>query len=150
MNKPSEFILKRVNWEDAGDVLRAIRRTVFVDEQGVPEALEWDGLDGRCIHVMATDADGAVIGTGRLLPDGHIGRMAVVRHWRNRGVGGGILKELIAAAADAGHASAVLNAQTHAVGFYTRFGFEVVGDEFIEAGIPHRAMRLELVTLKPR
>lgn len=150
MDKPAEFTLKRVKWEIAGDVLRAIRRAVFVDEQGVPEELEWDGLDGRCIHVMAADANGAAIGTGRLLPDGHIGRMAVVRHWRSRGVGGGILKELIAAAADAGHASAMLNAQTHAVGFYTRFGFEVVGDEFMEAGIPHRAMRLELVTLKPR
>ncbi len=150
MDKLAEFTLKRVSWDAAGDVLRAIRKTVFVDEQGVPEELEWDGLDAHCIHVLATGADGAAIGSGRLLPDGHIGRMAVAKHWRGRGVGAAMLKELIAAAIDAGHASAMLNAQTRALGFYARFGFEVVSDEFMDAGIPHRAMRLQLVTPKSR
>ena len=74
--------------------------------------------------------------------------MAVLRHWRGRGVGGAILEELIAAAAAAGHANAVLNAQTHALKFYARFGFEIVSDEFMEAGIPHRTLRLALI--KPK
>ena len=129
-------------------MLRAIRTSVFVDEQGVPEELEWDGLDGQCTHALAQSAAGEAIGTGRLLPDGHIGRMAVVRHWRHKGVGSAILKVLIAAAADAGYASVALNAQTHALEFYRRFGFESEGGEFMEAGIPHRSMRLALIRPK--
>ncbi len=148
MNCSSQFTVKRVSWLEAGDVLRAIRTTVFVDEQRVPEDLEWDGLDEQCTHALAQTAAGEVIGTGRLLPDGHIGRMAVVKHWRRKGVGGAILKELIAAAVDAGHASVVLNAQTRALEFYARFGFEVKSDVFMEAGIPHRSMRLVMIRPK--
>lgn len=141
-------MLRRVGWHAAGDLLRAVRKTVFVVEQSVPEQLEWDGLDEQCIHVLAETAAGEAIGTGRLLPDGHIGRMAVLKHWRGKGVGSAILEELIAAARERGFESAALNAQTHALGFYARLGFEVVGDEFMEAGIPHRTMRLVLI--KPK
>ena len=150
MSRSPQFTVRRLSWNEAGDVLRSIRKSVFVEEQSVPENLEWDGLDAQCLHVLAQTAAGEAIGTGRLLPDGHIGRMAVLRQWRGRGVGGGILKELIAAAAEAGHANAALNAQTHALEFYARFGFEVISDEFMEAGIPHRAMRLELIKPKRR
>lgn len=125
-------------------MLRAIRTAVFVDEQRVPEALEWDGVDGDCIQVLARAADGTPVGTGRLLPDGHIGRMAVLKPWRGKGAGAALLQELIAAARERGHASARLSAQCHAIGFYRRFGFEVTGEEYLEAGIPHRAMRLAL------
>lgn len=125
--------------------LRAIRKTVFVEEQSVPEELEWDGIDERCLHVLAATGAGEAIGTGRLLPDGHIGRMAVVPQWRRRGVGGMLLAELLAAAREQQHQAVELSAQIHAIGFYRRFGFEVVSGEYMDAGIPHRAMRLALV-----
>ena len=143
-DKPPAFTVARVSWARAHAALRAVRRTVFVDEQRVPEALEWDGIDDACIQVLATAVSGEAIGTGRLLPDGHIGRMAVLKAWRGQGVGAALLRELIAAAREQGHTRAELSAQTHAIGFYRRFGFEVAGGEYLDAGIPHRAMWLEL------
>jgi len=148
MNRSHQFKIRRIGWNEAGDLLKAVRKTVFVVEQSVPEQLEWDNLDEQCIHVLAETAGGEAIGTGRLLPDGRIGRMAVLKHWRGKGVGSAILMELIAAAREGEFESAVLNAQTHALEFYARFGFEVISEEFMEAGIPHRAMRLALV--KPK
>jgi predicted GNAT family N-acyltransferase len=145
MARSPQFTVRRVGWSDAGDALRQVRARVFVEEQNVPQELEWDGVDPQCTHVIAESATGDTIGTGRLLPDGHIGRMAVLKPWRRCGVGSAILNELLAAAADAGHASAVLNAQTQAEIFYARFGFEVISGEFMEAGIPHRTMRLALI-----
>ena len=144
MSHSAGFSVRRVSWTEAHAVLGAIRKAVFVEEQRVPEALEWDGLDGGCIQVLAMAADGKAIGTGRLLPDGHIGRMAVLKPWRGKGVGAALLRELIAAAREHGHRSAELSAQTHAIGFYRRFGFEVASGEYLDAGIPHRAMRLAL------
>ena len=142
MNAKRPFIVARVQWREAETPLAAIRKTVFVTEQKVPEALEWDGLDPECVHVLATAANGMPIGTGRLLPDGHIGRMAVLKDWRGRGVGGALLAALIEAAREAGHAQAQLNAQVHALGFYARYGFVAEGAVFDDAGIPHRAMTL--------
>jgi predicted GNAT family N-acyltransferase len=144
MQASAEFSVRRADWHRDAALLGAVRRAVFVEEQRVPEALEWDGRDERCQHVLAMARDGAAIGTGRLLPDGHIGRMAVLKAWRGRGVGGAMLAELIAAARAAGHVRAHLNAQTHALGFYARFGFVAEGPEFDDAGIPHRAMTLAL------
>lgn len=145
MNHPPQVAVRRVNWNDAGAALRAVRINVFVEEQHVPERLEWDGLDGHCLHVLATTAEGEAVGTGRLLPDGHIGRMAVLAPWRGRGVGRLLLVELIAAARERGHTCVELSAQTHAIGFYRRSGFEVVSAEYLDAGIPHQTMRLALV-----
>ena len=147
MNDLPQVTVGRVEWSEARDELRAIRINVFVREQHVPEELEWDSIDEKCLHVLAKTASGEAVGTGRLLPDGHIGRMAVLAHWRGRGVGGMVLAELIAAAVERGHAAVELNAQTHAIGFYRRFGFEVVSGEYLDAGIPHRNMRCSL--LKP-
>jgi predicted GNAT family N-acyltransferase len=141
--------VRRVSWSEAGAALRQIRKIVFVDEQRVPEELEWDGSDEHCLHVLAETAAGGAVGTGRLLADGHIGRMAVMKGWRGRGVGGALLAELIAAAREARHSMVELSAQTHAIGFYRRFGFEVVGDEYLDAGIPHRMMRLALLNSQP-
>lgn len=140
--------IRRVTWSEAHDTLSAIRINVFVVEQNVPAALEWDGFDDQCLHVLAESASGDAVGTGRLLPNGHIGRMAVLSEWRRRGVGGMLLRELIAAAVERAHPAIELSAQTHATGFYARFGFEVVSDEYLDAGIAHRTMRLSL--LKPR
>ena len=85
-----------VSWKDAADALSDIRRRVFIDEQGVPPELEWDGLDTSAMHVMATSREGEAIGTARLLPDGQIGRMAVLAQWRGTGVGTAMLQRLIA------------------------------------------------------
>jgi predicted GNAT family N-acyltransferase len=148
MSRPFEFKVRRVSWEESGDFLRSIRNSVFIEEQNVPAELEWDGLDELCTHVIGETAQGEPIGTGRLLPDGHIGRMAVLKYWRGRGVGSAILAELIEVAREKGCDSAILDAQTHALKFYARFGFEIVSDEFMDAGIPHRTMRVVLFTPK--
>jgi predicted GNAT family N-acyltransferase len=144
MSRPFQFTVRRVSWNECGDFLRSIRNSVFIEEQNVPAELEWDGLDELCTHVIGETMQGEPIGTGRLLPDGHIGRMAVLKYWRGRGVGSAILAELIAAAREKGCDCAILDAQTHALKFYARFGFEIVSDEFMDAGIPHRTMRVML------
>ena len=135
------YTVRSARWPEDADALRGIRYRVFVVEQAVPEALEWDGRDAACLHALAHDEQGEVIGCGRLLPDGHIGRMAVVPTWRGKGVGSALLQHLVEVAAAAGHAEVALNAQTHAVPFYTRLGFVPDGPVFMEAGIPHQAMR---------
>jgi len=137
-----DFAVRTARWPEDAEALRTIRREVFIVEQNVPEELEWDGLDADCRHAIAasTLANGVAIGCGRLLPDGHIGRMAVREPWRGRGVGAALLRHLMDLALREGHARVVLNAQTHAMRFYERFGFTSVGEEFMEAGIPHRTM----------
>jgi predicted GNAT family N-acyltransferase len=147
MTSSPQVTVRRVNWHEALADLRAIRKTVFVEEQSVPEELEWDGIDEQCLHVLAVTAAGEAIGAGRLLPDGHIGRMAVLTHWRRRGVGRAMLTELIAAARERKYQTVELSAQTHAIGFYLRFGFETVSGEYLDAGIPHRTMRLSPLKL---
>jgi predicted GNAT family N-acyltransferase len=143
MSEPA-FVVKPVNWEAAREKLRAVRRSVFVQEQKVPEELEWDDADERAYHVLATSADGSPIGTGRLKLDCHIGRMAVVKSWRGRGVGRKILQALIGLAEKEGCEVVRLHAQVHALEFYARHGFSPVGGVFDEAGIPHRLMQLTL------
>ncbi|MDP1716437.1 MAG: GNAT family N-acetyltransferase, partial [Burkholderiales bacterium] len=91
-----------------------MRSTVFIDEQNVPEALEWDDQDEKSRHVLALSVHGEPIGTGRLLPDGRIGRMAVLREWRGKGVGSAILQALLELARQDGLRTIRLNAQTHA------------------------------------
>ena len=141
MPKSAGFSVQRVAWKAAHETLRAIRAAVFIVEQHVPPELEWDDADGTCVHVLALAADGQAIGTGRLLTDAHIGRMAVLGPWRGRGVGTALLQELLAAAEEHGHERVELSAQTHAIGFYERLGFAAVGPEYLEAGIPHRKMK---------
>lgn len=138
------FEVRPVNWNMSRDKLRAVRRAVFIDEQHVPEELEWDDADDRAYHVLASDDEGVPIGTGRLQIDGRIGRMAVLREWRRRGVGKAILIALVDLARKEGCSVVRLHAQTHALAFYARQGFVAIGSEFEEAGIPHRAMELRL------
>jgi predicted GNAT family N-acyltransferase len=144
MPDSKEFDVREISWEEGSLELAAIRRLVFMIEQNVPEDLEWDGVDPQCRHVIARDLGGCPIGVGRLLPDGHIGRMAVLKSWRGKGVGATLLKELISMAREEGRQSVVLSAQTHAIPFYAKFGFEPEGEGFMDAGIPHQAMRLRL------
>lgn len=140
MRKPGKFTVRIASWSDDRAVLQALRRAVFVVEQHVPEDLEWDEADAVSLHALAQDADGLPVGTGRLLPDGHVGRMAVIRERRGEGAGRALLEFLIGQARRQGMRSLQLHAQTHAVGFYARQGFVVQGSEFLEAGIPHRLM----------
>ena len=128
-------------WDAVREEARAIRYDVFVIEQGVPVELEWDEWDDQCWHALAHDAAGRAVATGRLLPDGHIGRMAVRKEARGTGVGARVLETLIDKARALGYPELILNAQTHAMPFYARAGFTPEGEEFEEAGIPHRTMR---------
>lgn len=144
MSENAPFEVFRVDWQTEGARLAGIRREVFVHEQQVAEDEEWDGLDPSCRHVIALAHDGDAIGTGRLLPDGRIGRMAVLKPWRGRGVGSALLRELIALARETGFAETRLHGQTHALAFYRKHGYLPLGEEFLEAGIPHYEMRLTL------
>lgn len=131
-------------WADAEPAIRSVREAVFVREQHVPEELEWDGLDQVCVHVLARNEAGDPIGTARMQPDGKIGRMAVLKEWRGRGIGRALLQALVDVASDRGFTRLTLSAQTHAVRFYEKAGFRAIGDLFLDAGIPHRKMITEL------
>jgi predicted GNAT family N-acyltransferase len=126
-------------WESARAQASAIRLAVFVEEQGVPREIEMDEIDAQCVHALAFE-DGKAVGTGRLLPDGHIGRMAILKPWRGRGIGSAILHRLIEAARRRGDREVMLSAQVHAVEFYRAHGFETEGEVYEEAGIAHQAM----------
>jgi len=132
--------IELLDWEAARAEASRIRMAVFVQEQGVPASLEMDDRDAACVHALAY-VGGRAVGTGRLLPDGHIGRMAVLKECRAGGVGGAILACLVEEARRRGLTQVVLSAQTHALGFYRRHGFLEVGAVFEEAGIPHQEMR---------
>ena len=130
-------------WSEAEAQARRIRFAVFVEEQGVPAELEMDDWDAQCVHALAFEGNEAV-GTGRLLPDGHVGRMAVLKSWRGRGVGAALLERLVMAARERGDREVLLSAQVHALGFYRAHGFSPCGEVYQEAGISHQAMRLGL------
>ena len=126
-------------WDRLREDATSVRHEVFVVEQRVPVEVELDDDDAVSVHAVAYDTDGTAVGTGRLLPDGHIGRMAVRKRAR-LGVGGQILDALIGQGHGDGHRMLVLHAQTHAAGFYEAHGFQVEGEEFMEAGIAHVVM----------
>lgn len=145
MMKAEEHMrVKLVDWVDAEPLIRPVRETVFIHEQAVPEELEWDGLDLQCAHVLAWNDQGDAIGTARMQANGTIGRMAVLKDWRGRGAGRALLEALLDCAVRQELTRVTLSAQTHAIGFYERAGFHVVGELFIDAGIPHRKMVKEL------
>ncbi len=131
------------DWDSLREHAQELRIEVFVVEQGVPLELEWDEGDEVSIHAVAYDAQGQPIATGRLLPDGHIGRMAVRKSARGQGIGAQVLQALLEEARRQGYGQLVLHAQTHAIDFYRKQGFAVEGEEFMEAGIPHRRMTLQ-------
>lgn len=132
--------LRYGDWSALRADAQTIRLEVFVQEQHVPAELEMDDKDAVCLHVVAYDAQGTPLATGRLLPDGHIGRMAVRQPYRGSGIGGLLLQGLMAQARARGDQLVVLSAQTHAAPFYARHGFAKQGDEFFEAGIAHIEM----------
>ncbi|MFF3843912.1 GNAT family N-acetyltransferase [Streptomyces sp. NPDC002328] len=133
----------------------ALRKEVFVGEQGVPEDIEYDAYDAGAVHVLAIREDGVPLGTGRLLHGeaaaaktddagpsvGSLGRLAVAKEARGLGVGAALVRGIEDAARARGLTAVDLHAQTHALEFYERLGYEPYGPEFPDAGIPHRAMR---------
>jgi len=145
-----DFTVSQAHWPDNKTILRTIRESVFIIEQQVPKALEWDGQDKSALHVIARDSEGNGIGTGRITESGQIGRMAVLSHWRNRGVGSALLGQLIELARNHGHKPLFLNAQKQAIPFYLRHGFHCIGEEFMEAGIPHQRMERDVRQLNVR
>lgn len=132
------------DWDSLREDAQQLRIEVFVIEQNVPIELEWDADDEVSIHAVAYDDDGQPVATGRLLPDGHIGRMAVRKSQRGRGIGKQVLLALIAQARQDGHRELLLHAQTHALAFYEQQGFICEGEEFKEADMPHRLMKLQI------
>ena len=131
-------------WEKAEALAAPLRFAIFVGEQNVPAGIELDDLDEKCMHAIAFDEAGKPIGTGRLLPEGKIGRMAVVKEWRRRGVGAELLEALLAEAQRRGHAEVRLSAQLQAAEFYRGHGFVAEGKVYEEAGILHQMMRRSL------
>jgi predicted GNAT family N-acyltransferase len=140
---PPELELRIADWNSDRDTLRALREQVFIIEQQVPRDIEWDGRDADALHVLGS-LDGVPIACGRLLPEGKIGRMAVLAQHRGHGYGAAVLQALVDAASGRGLSEIYLHAQQHAADFYRRAGFEPEGEPFAEAGIPHIAMRRRL------
>jgi len=136
----SEFTVRRADWNQDRAAICAIREMVFMCEQGVTPELEWDGEDEAAHHLLAIDKNGAAIGTARLLANGHIGRMSVVKVWRGCGVGSAPLEAALELANELHLTRLQLDAQSHATGFYQRFGFVAEGSEFLDAEIPHYHM----------
>lgn len=132
------------DWNTSKDDLLTVRFAVFVDEQHVPIELELDEHDPNAIHILVRDSEKEPIATGRMLSDGHIGRMAVLKDYRDQGIGTEILKNFIGIAKTQNLENVFLDAQCNALGFYERLGFKAYGDIFDDAGIPHRAMKLAL------
>ena len=129
------------SWPKFQSQASAIRFEVFVQEQQVPLEEELDAIDTHCVHALAFNDLGEAIGTGRLLPDGHIGRMAVLKLSRGNGVGAAILMRLTEEARARGFTQVVLSAQTHARAFYAKYGFKEEGEEYLDANIAHILMR---------
>ena len=131
--------IRIANWETDGPALLSVRRAVFIVEQSVPEELEVDGEDPAYHHVVA-ETGGRAVGTARMMDDGHIGRVAVLREFRRNGLGTGLLRALLDLGAARGIARYYLHAQVSALRFYGNLGFDPEGPVFDEAGIPHRRM----------
>lgn len=140
----TDFQIEQSHWQENEAALRTIRETVFIEEQQVPEELEWDGLDNEATHLLARDLNGTPIATARMLADGHIGRVAVLFSWRGRGVGTALMQQMLNIARQQGLHEIYLDAQLEAIPFYQRLGFSANGEVFMDAGIPHRHMQLTL------
>jgi len=138
------FTVHLISWYDGEPLLRAIREKVFIQEQHVPAELEWDGLDASCHHALALSANGDAIGCGRITPDGHIGRVAVLPEWRGKRIGTAILEILVDYARSQNYTKVELNAQVQAIDLYNKFGFESNGKVFMDANIPHIKMTLQI------
>jgi predicted GNAT family N-acyltransferase len=135
------WVIREADWADPQDQkpLKMIRHEVFIEEQGVPESLEWDQLDADSQHFLAYQQE-QPIGCVRLLPTGHIGRMAVLAPWRRKGVASALLEACEVRAMAKGFQETRLSAQTQAIAFYEKAGYRIISDSYLDAGIPHQDM----------
>lgn len=131
--------VRLADWQKDNADIRRIREAVFIAEQNVPPELEWDADDNVAVHFLAMEDDYA-IGTARLLQDGQIGRVSVLKDWRGLKVGDALMQAAIVEAQNRDLSQQKLTAQVHATAFYERLGFKVVSEEFLEAGLPHVEM----------
>ncbi|KPA54015.1 GNAT family acetyltransferase [Photobacterium leiognathi subsp. mandapamensis] len=132
--------IKIVAFDDAHrGLIRTVREQVFIQEQQIDPEIEFDDLDSEAVHVLVMDGE-QPLGTGRILADGHIGRIAIMKAARGQGLGAKVVQALVEYAQQRGYPRVDLGAQTHAVDFYRKLGFMPYGDEFMEANIPHQAM----------
>ena len=138
-----DFVVKTVSWKTHAAALKALREEVFIKEQHVPVELEWDGLDETAVHLLALNATNQAIGCARLIGDGSIGRMAVLKSWRHQGVGRALLTEAIALYQQSGIQNITLSAQVHVIPFYEKSGFKVCSAPYWDANIMHVDMQLK-------
>ncbi len=142
--QPNDYLINVVNWKDSESALTSIRREVFIDEQGVPEEDELDGLDSQCQHVLVIEQSGnEAVGCARITKSGKIGRVALLKHHRGNGIGRdlmGFCTQLVMAQKQQPY----LDAQTSVIPFYEVLGYVCEGDEFLDANIPHKRMRFGL------
>ncbi|MGR6840080.1 GNAT family N-acetyltransferase [Aliivibrio wodanis] len=134
------FEIRNVNYTGENEqAIREVRDSVFIQEQNIDPDIEFDGLDESAVHAIVY-SNAQPVGTGRILDDGHIGRIAILKAFRGQGLGAKIVLSLIDEAINKGYPRVYLGSQKHAIDFYTKLGFEPFGDEFMEAGIPHLSM----------
>ncbi len=134
----------QVTWRQAKNQLSEIRAQVFINEQQVPHELEWDVLDEAAQHLLVVDDQSNAIACARLLNNGSIGRIAVVKNWRGLGIGSALLNKAIGFYAQQGLQTITLSAQLHAVGFYEKAGFLVMSPPYLDANILHVDMQLSV------
>jgi predicted GNAT family N-acyltransferase len=135
--------IEQVTWQGAENGLRAVRTLVFIDEQFVTPEFEWDEIDTDAVHLLATYED-QPIACLRIIEYQKIGRMAVIEQWRCMGIGAEMLQQAIAICRKQGSKYIKLSAQTHAIGFYKKAGFEQISDEYCDVDIPHVDMQLDI------
>jgi predicted GNAT family N-acyltransferase len=140
MDPPNSPRVHLAKWAQDAAAIRTVRNTVFTAEQGISESLDFDGRDAQCVHVLADLENGEPVGTARMLPDGHVGRIAVHAAWRGRGVGTRLVEYLIEVAREQGLTEIYLHSQAQAAEFYACLGFETRDEPFMEAGIEHVLM----------
>ena len=140
----AEYSVAEVSWKTHHESLMELRFEVFIGEQGIAAEEEVDPNDPHCRHFIALNNAGIVLGCGRLTPEGQIGRMAVRATLRQSGIGSAILKHILESSRRSGRKDLFLHAQKNAQQFYTKHGFTIDGETFIEAGIPHIGMQYQL------
>jgi predicted GNAT family N-acyltransferase len=132
--------VESASWSAKENSIRQIRTEVFIREQCIPEDEEFDEADLTAVHVLVRNPAGEAVGTARLIENRKIGRVAVLKPWRGRGAGAAMIRHLMQVAREKGATCIELDAQTYAIPFYERLGYLTQGDEFMDAGIPHKKM----------
>lgn len=138
------FTVSLIGWHDGEPLLRSIREAVFIHEQGIPDTLEWDGLDENARHALALSLQGNAIGCGRILPNGHIGHIAVLPQWRRQKAGTAIMEALLDYARTQGYPQVSADAQPSSMPFYRKFGFAEQGEALANKGLQEIRMFLNL------